>query len=121
MRGNIPYHRNKLNGLPIIFLVGTFIVIGCAFSIGIEKLLVVPAAWGWHDEDGKWVSVNNFLSGILGFVVSGYMFWLIGELQRKEEVIKELQFRYQKLKQMHEIKSALNKPIKVDKITGVQE
>ena len=80
------------------FLIGAFIALWLVLGVGIEKVSFIPYSWGWHDEEGDWTSARTSIAYFLGVIGAGYIFWLIGELQRKEGVIKELQSRYQKLK-----------------------
>ncbi|MFA4981343.1 MAG: hypothetical protein WC592_02600 [Candidatus Omnitrophota bacterium] len=99
-RGKVPYNPNNLNGLSAIFSLGTLIMLWLILSIGIEKFLLapIPYSWGWHEGEGVKNSLRFNLAWMIALAISVYIFWIIGELQRKEKVIKELQARYQKLK-----------------------
>lgn len=80
---------------PII--IGAFISLLYVLYFGFKELLVlIPESWGDYNNDGHWSSVKDTIAALLSLSSTFYFFYLIVELDRKEEVIQKLKNQHAK-------------------------
>ena len=91
----LAYKAYKDKPWVITCILGTLIALSLILAEGLKKFLFfIPYSWGEHNEYGEWESARIGLSYLLGSIFSYYIIWLIGEVQRKENVIQKLYGRY---------------------------
>lgn len=87
----LTYKTYKDKPWVITCMIGALIATALVLAEGFKKFLFfISYSWGNYNEYGEWESTRIGLSYLLGFIFSYYIIWLIGEVQRKEDIIQQL-------------------------------